>query len=273
MRKEHIDELIRLNLINKFEVLNKQTFIHGDNMELLRWMKSEMMMGFFHIGIVDPPYGISVGSMNLGATKDSKPRTFEMGEWDNAVPTLEYWILLNYVCRNLIIWGGNYFTDTFTSCYEVKYLDGKTLWLQNIKGIKKEGLEEVRFYPGTKAGRCFVVWDKQNDKMSFAAGELALTTFDANAVMIRRPRNATCNDGDKEKRHPTQKPVYVYDFMHLNFVEKGQRVLDTHGGSFSHAQAAYKNNVDLTIMDITESYYLSGIEAYKQNTSKGRLMF
>lgn len=273
MRKEHIDELIKLSEIKDVQQLNKQTFILGDNMALLRWMKSEMMMGYFHVGIVDPPYGISVGSMNLGATKDSKPRSYEMGEWDNAVPTAEYWMLLNYVCRNLIIWGGNYFTDTFTSCYSVEYANGKTFWLQNIKGISKEGLIEVKFHAGIKSGRSFVVWDKQNDKMSFAGGELALTTFDRNAFLIRRPRNAACNDGDKERRHPTQKPVYIYDSLHLEFIEKGWRVVDTHGGSFSHAQAAFKNNVELTIMDITESYYLSGIEAYKQNTAKGRLIF
>lgn len=273
MKKEHIEELARLDGILKVEKLDPVTFIHGDNMELLRWMKREMMRGYFHVGIVDPPYGISVGSMNLGATKDSKPRNYEMGEWDNEVPSLEYWALLNYVCRNLIMWGGNYFTDTFGSMYEIEYKDGSLKYLQNIKGIDKTNIADVTFMPGVKSGRCFITWDKMNDKMSFAHGELALTTFDQNAVIVRRPRNATSAEEEKERRHPTQKPVYLYDYQHLNFVERGQRVLDTHGGSFNHAIAAYKNNVDLTIIDRCESYYLSGTEAYKNQSSKGRLMF
>ena len=217
---------------------NPVTFIHGDNMAFLRHCKEELMYKHFHVGIVDPPYGISVGSMNLGATKDSKPRGYEMGSWDNEVPTQEYWDLLDYTCRNLIIWGGNYFVHSIN-----------------------------------RSGRCFVVWDKMNDKMSFAAGELALTTFDKNAVIIRRPRNASSEDEEKERRHPTQKPVYLYDYLHLNFVEKNQRVLDTHGGSFSHAVAAFKNNVQLTIIEREESYIKSGIEAYDNASQKGRLLF
>lgn len=216
---------------------NPVTFIHGDNMDYLRELKEDMKMGYFHLSIVDPPYGIDVTKMNLGATKDSKPRTYERGKWDGEVPTQEYWDLLRYVSRNIIVWGGNYFTK-------------ELCW----------------------SGRCFIVWDKMNDKMSFASGELALTTFDRNSVIIRRPRHKGGED-ESEKRHDTQKPVYLYDYLHLNFVEKEQRVLDTHGGSFNHAIAAYKNNVKLTIMDKEGSYVRRGIEEYDKASSKGRLLF
>lgn len=216
---------------------NAQRFILGDNMALLRWIKQEMLFGYFHVGIVDPPYGISVGDMNLGATKNSKPRNFEMGKWDNAVPTQEYWDLLRYACRNIICWGGNYFT---------KELD----W----------------------AGRCYIVWDKLNPNMSFAPSELALTTFDRNPIHIPCARNKSA-DEENEKRHPTQKPVYLYDKLHLDFVERGHKVLDTHGGSFNHAIAAFKNNVELTIIEREKSYFKSGLEAYAAAAIKPRLLF
>lgn len=214
------------------------TFIYADNMAFLRWCKEQMMWKYFHLGIVDPPYGIDVTTMNLGGTKDTV-RNYERGTWDGEVPTQEYWNLLWYCCRNLIVWGGNYFVS------------------------------KLGHIPD---GRCFITWDKGNDKMSFAAGELALTTFDKNAVIIRRSRNAKSIDDTGEKRHDTQKPVYLYDYIHLNFVERGQRVLDTHGGSFNHAIAAGKNNINLTIMDKEKSYFESGIEAYDFNL-KPRLLF
>lgn len=223
------------------------TFIHGDNMEFLRKIKEDMRRGYFHLGIVDPPYGISVGKMNLGGTKDTV-RNYEMGDWDNQVPTQEYWNLLNYACRNLIVWGGNYFTDKM----------GQVEVYEKIKGIKP--------------GRCFIVWDKMNDKMSFAHGELALTTFDKNAVILRRPRNKGGED-ETEKRHPTQKPVYLYDYLHLNFVERGQRVLDTHGGSCNHAIAALKNNINLTIIEANKSYIDSALKAFDSASSAPRLLF
>lgn len=213
------------------------TFILGDNMQYLRWCKDNMKKGYFHVGIVDPPYAIEVGKMNLGATKDSKPRDYEMGNWDNAVPTQEYWDLLRYCCRELIVWGGNYFTKEFD-------------W----------------------SGRCFYVWDKKNNGMSFADCELALTTFDKNARVIPKSRALT-SDGDGEKRHPTHKPSYLYEYLHLQHELKGKRVLDTHGGSFSHAVAAYKENVNLTIIERQESYFRSGVANYKEASQKGRLLF
>lgn len=243
-----------LNIVDKKPV----TFIHGDCMEFLRETKEEMRFKYFHIGIVDPPYGISVGDMNLGATKDSKPRSYEMGSWDNAVPTQEYWDLLNYACRNLIIWGGNYFTDKMGQVSKRPY----EREIENIVGINP--------------GRCFIIWDKgdQVGKQlhAFAFGELALTTFDRNPVRIIRARNARGTD-ETDRRHPTQKPVYLYDYLHLNFVERGHKVLDTHGGSFNHAIAAYKNNVNLTIIEQDEGYFNSGIMAYNQASTKGRLLF
>lgn len=239
----------KMNELFHPEYLNPVTFIHSDNILFLRFLKDEMMKGYYHIGIVDPPYGIDVSKMNLGGTKETV-RNYERGEWDSEIPTQEYWDLLHYCCRNLIVWGANYFVSNF----------GKTI---NPNTEKEDPIPN---------GRCFIVWDKMNDKMSFASGELALTTFDRNAVIIRRPRGNHGEDESK-KRHDTQKPVYLYDYLHLNFVEKDQRVLDTHGGSFNHAVAAFKNNVNLTIMDKCESYYLSGIENYKEKSMKGRLLF
>lgn len=246
-----IDNLKLQEGIWQIDKLSPVTFLHADNMAFLRWCREEMMWHYFHVAIVDPPYGIGVGDMNLGATKDSKPRDFEMGDWDGEVPTQEYWDLLFYCCRNVIVWGGNYFVSHMGQAFD--YRNEKITGFQN--------------------GRCFIVWDKMNDKMSFASGELALTTFDRNAVIIRRPRNAATVDGDKKKQHPTQKPVYLYDYLHLNFVERGQRVLDTHGGSFTHAIAAYKNNVNLTIMDKQKSYFDSGISKYQEQFAKPRLLF
>lgn len=248
------------------------TIAHGDNMALLRYMKEEMMRGYFHIGIVDPPYGISVGDMKLGATKDSKPRTYEMGKWDSEVPSLEYWFLLSYVCRELIIWGGNYFTGTNVGIYELTFSDGKKIYTQDVSQYLKKpqsDLARVDYSRGVIPGRCFYYWDKLNNGMSFADGELALTTLDQSARVIGKSRNLMAQDGDK--RHPTQKPSYLYDAIHLENDLKGKRVLDTHGGSFSHAIAAFRNKVELLIIDREESYYKSGLQAFETEFNKPTL--
>lgn len=285
MTQAQIDFLKVTEGIEDIIVKKPVTFVHGDNMAFLRKFKEEMMFKYFHVGIVDPPYGISVGNMNLGATKESKPRNYEMGDWDNEIPTREYWYLLNYCCRHLIIWGGNYFTRDYADFLILTLPNDKEVvvetmsydtitGLYNINGkeVQPKHIKSLEIKKGIPSGRCALSWDKLNNGMSFADFELALTTFDSNARVIKKSRNAKGAD-DGEKRHPTQKPVYLYDYLHLEFVERGQRVLDTHGGSFSHAIAAYKNNVDLTIIERNKSYLNDGIDAYNNASKKGILLF
>lgn len=59
----------------------------------------------------------------------------------------------------------------------------------------------------------------------------------------------------KKKIHPTQKPIILYEWLLQNFAEPGQRILDTHGGSMSHAIAAHKLGFDLTIIEKDPVYY------------------
>lgn len=59
----------------------------------------------------------------------------------------------------------------------------------------------------------------------------------------------------KKKIHPTQKPIILYEWLLQNFAQPGQRILDTYGGSMSHAIAAHKLGFDLTIIEKDPVYY------------------
>ena len=56
---------------------------------------------------------------------------------------------------------------------------------------------------------------------------------------------------DKHRFHPTQKPIKLYEWILINYGKTGQKILDTHGGSMSHAIAAHKLGFDLTIIEKT----------------------
>lgn len=49
--------------------------------------------------------------------------------------------------------------------------------------------------------------------------------------------------------------LILYEWLLQNFAEPGQRILDTHGGSMSHAIAAHKLGFDLTIIEKDPVYY------------------
>ena len=67
---------------------------------------------YFDLAIVDPPYGIkasSGASTNATMRKKIAKGTIKGGNWDDSVPTKEYFNELFRVSKNQIIWGGNYF--------------------------------------------------------------------------------------------------------------------------------------------------------------------
>ena len=127
------------------------TITNEDNMELMARYPDK----YFDLAICDPPYGIGAGNMTLGKGKRKK---FTQGkDWDNGIPTDEYFEELQRVSVNQIIWGGNYFD-----------------------------------LPPTKA---FLIWDKINDDRDFAECEYAWTSFNSVARVHRqRPQNM---DGGK----------------------------------------------------------------------------
>lgn len=57
---------------------------------------------YFDLAIVDPPYGI-------GISKNSIRQMHKKKDWDNEIPSKQYFDELFRVSKNQIIWGGNYF--------------------------------------------------------------------------------------------------------------------------------------------------------------------
>lgn len=113
-----------------------------DNMELM----SRYEDGYFDLGIVDPPYGIGINH-NMGRRKGDKPSDYDKVEWDKEIPSAEYFKELKRVCKNYIIWGGNYFTE---------HLQPSNAW---------------------------IIWHKMNDGVSFSMCEMAYTNLPINTKL------------------------------------------------------------------------------------------
>lgn len=86
------------------------TITNEDNMELM----ARYPDNYFDLAIVDPPYGINLANMNMGLGNTPKAskvknRKWKSKDWDNEIPSDEYFKELFRVSKNQIIWGGNYF--------------------------------------------------------------------------------------------------------------------------------------------------------------------
>jgi site-specific DNA-methyltransferase (adenine-specific) len=80
------------------------------------------------------------------------------------------------------------------------------------------------------------------------------------------------NMAEKEIRiHPTQKPVALYRWLLERYAKPGQRILDTHLGSGSHAIAAHYFGAHLTACEIDPDYFMAAMERIKRETAQTTL--
>ena len=202
------------------------------NMDCLHYMK-QCEDKQFDWAIVDPPYGIGFdGGHKPTQGKSGKSNTFnketilyKKGGWDNSRPEPEYFAELQRISKNQIVWGGNYFADL---------LPPKKGW---------------------------IFWDKKitnANNMNFSDGELAWTSSDG---ILRRFTYdwigfGYLNNPQKEKKiHPTQKPVQLYEWILDTYVKEGSKIIDTHLGSGSIAEACWNRKFDLVGIEIDSEYF------------------
>ena len=116
--------------------------------------------------------------------------------------------------------------------------------------------------------RCFLIWDKeQPESVSFASCEYAWTNFDKSAkTYYQRPQNA-----DTERIHPTQKPVKLYEWLLTNYAKQGDKILDTHLGSGSHAIACNNLGFELVGCELDADYFKASCERIAKEAQQERL--
>lgn len=224
------------------EVFGKINFFHADCLSIIKLAPDN----FYDIAIIDPPYGIGEsGSTNasrskLAVAKDYKP----FAGHDKEPPSREYFEHLFRVSKNQIIFGANHFIENLPD--------------------------------GCKNSSCWIIWDKENGASDFADFEMAWTSFDT-ATRIFRFRWAGMLQGDmknKETRiHSTQKPVALYRWILDKYAKKGDRVLDTHGGSGSIAIACHYLGFELFFYELDPDYFRAAIERFKQETRQQEFNF
>lgn len=153
--------------------------------------------------------------------------------WDCYRPDKTYFNELFRVSQNQIIWGGNYFITDLTDT------------------------------------KCFIIWDKKiaAGMNNYAMCEMAWTSFNGRPAKIYSKIAA-----QKDRIHPTQKPVELYEWLIQNYAKNGDKILDTHLGSASIALAIDKANkadgmeLDFVGIELDKYYFDSAMKRF----SKGR---
>ena len=189
---------------------------HIDCMEYMKGCEDNA----FDLAIVDPPY-----RDQNDPDQWLRANSGDMKQWPPA-PKEDYFIELDRVSKNRIIWGGNYFTT---------WLEPNNNW---------------------------VIWHKLNDGVHFSMCEMAWSSIRKNVKLWKH------NNAGVKKIHPTQKPVKLYEWLLSNYAKPGDRILDTHLGSGSHAIAAHYGGFDFVGCELDEDYYEASKKRFYNETSQ-----
>ena len=213
------------------QTIKTSTIYNCDCMELMKQYSDN----HFDLAIVDPPYGIGMGGGKIG---NSKKDYKQFAGSDNEIPKQEYFDELFRVSKEQIIWGGNYF----------------------IEQIKKNS-------------QCWIIWNKIQREFTMSDAELAWASFDKTVRCFDMSRGGAMGDHNNNggKMHPTQKPVKLYEWLLTNYAKQGDKILDTHLGSGSHAIACNNMGFELTACELDKDYYEASIERIKREAQQERL--
>ena len=173
--------------------------------------------------IPDNYYDLAIVDPPYGIGISSNPirQQHKSKKWDIDIPNKKYFSELFRISRNQIIWGGNYFIE----------------YLKNTQN--------------------YVIWDKkQPEQFSLAMCELAWTSFKSPAKIYRKSVLE-----ERNKIHPTQKPVKLYEWLLKNYAKPTDKILDTHFGSCSIGIACHNFGCSLDACELDEEYF---DKAYKR---------
>jgi site-specific DNA-methyltransferase (adenine-specific) len=169
--------------------------------DCLDWMK-EIPDKSVDMIIADPPYGIGKSNDIYGKFGSFYAKRREYAEnWDDTRPDKIYFDSIIRISKNAIIFGGNYFSD---------FLPKANHW---------------------------IVWDKMVSCPSFSKCELIWTNINRKSVeKITIEWNGLLGK-EKERLHPTQKPVELFIWILQNYAKQDWIVADPFCGSGTTAVA------------------------------------
>ena len=111
-------------------------------------------------------------------------------------------------------------------------------------------------YYNLPATQNIIVWDKlQPHEFSLAMCEFAWCSIQKPAKMFRYSVLA-----ERNKIHPTQKPIALYKWLLSNYAKPGDKILDTHVGSASSLIACHQMDFEYWGFELDADYYKAATE-------------
>ena len=189
------------------------------NMDCLEFMRT-LPDKYIDLVLTDPPYGINADK-GVGGFGSSKTDKHYKGDWDSQTPAQEYFDEILRISKKSIIFGGNFFTDKLP-----------------VNGH-------------------WIVWDKKGAiafDNPFGDCELAWTNINKKSVKKYKVIQQGFITEEKERYHPTQKPVHLFRQIIEDYSEDGI-IFDPFLGGGTTALACKQIGRDFIGCEISKEFY------------------
>ena len=189
---------------------------HVDCLELMKQIPSKSI----DLIITDPPYGKKAdkGTNGFGSAKNRR----YVGGWDNSRPSKEVFDEMFRISKNVICFGGNYFSDM---------LPPSNHW---------------------------IFWDKKGDiafQNPFADGELIYTTFKKPIKRVVFKQQGFITDSKDKRYHPTQKPSELIQLLVELYSTPDALICDPFMGSGTTGVACMNTGRKFIGMELDKGYF------------------
>ena len=195
----------------------------GDSLEAMRGMEDNA----YDLAIVDPPFGIGNFVQTGGNVRGDKV------EWNNEIPSDDYFNELKRVSKERIIFGANYY-----NCF------------------------------AGKGGA--IVWVKTQPMPNFSKAVIDSCTLHKKIEVYTQTWTNFVQEG-RSTNHPCEMPVKIYEWLLMNYAKEGDKILDTHLGSGSIAIACHNLGFSLDAWEIDKEYYDNASKRLKQHQAQQRI--
>jgi len=202
--------------------------ICADNMKIM----AQYPDNYFDLAVLDPEYGIGEDGHCRTRKKHNNKVKHKKKDWDNKRPENIFFIEIQRISKNQIIWGGNYFADL---------LPPKMGW---------------------------IFWNKKIGG-DFSDGELAWTSFDKALKMFTKWNGFNGIARIHPTQKPVVLYNFCFDYAKA---QKDWKIIDTNFGSGSSAISAYYFGfAEYVGIDIDSDYFNDAVKRFKAETMQQRL--
>jgi len=141
----------------------------------------------------------------------------------------------------------------------------KQIYFDELFRVSKNQIIWGGNYFNLKPTRRIICWEKMVTIPTMSQIEIAWTSFDEPARIIK------INNTDRNRIHPTQKPIKLYQWLLSHYAKQNDKILDTHLGSGSIAIACDKMGFELTACEIDEDYFNGAVKRLKLHQDQYKL--